>query len=252
MTLVNNLPLAALRGLFPQYCLLCGLPSRRDLPLCHPCEAELPANSHCCRRCALPLPASPGSPEAARVCGACQGAPPPFTSATAPWLYSEQLAFILQRWKFGRDWRLTALLGYLWDQQATAARERGAGGRPAPDLLVPVPLHWWKRWRRGANQAELLCRQLQRRGVAAPVSTALVRRHRPTRAQSQLDADQRRANLAGAFTVRGRCDNLDIAIVDDVLTTGATAASLSAALLDAGAASVQVWCLARTPPPGPG
>lgn len=245
MALVNNLPLAALKGLFPQHCLLCGLPSRRDLPLCHPCEAELPANNHCCRRCALPLAPlpTPAGSGRDRICGACLAAPPPFASATAPWLYSEQLAFILQRWKYGHDWRLTALLGYLWRQQA--------GQHPMPDLLVPVPLHWRKRWRRGVNQAELLCRQLQRGGLVAPVNTHLVRRHRSTRAQSALDAGERRANVAGAFTVRGRCDNLDIAIVDDVLTTGATAASLSRALLDAGAASVRVWCLARTPPPGP-
>lgn len=245
MALVNNLPLAALKGLFPQQCLLCNLPSHRDLPLCHACEAELPANDRCCPRCALPLalPSAPSGPGDTPLCGACQVEPPPFASATAPWLYSEQLAFILHRWKYGRDWRLTALLGYLWRRQADDI--------PTPELLVPVPLHWWKRWRRGANQAELLCRHLQRCTMAAPINTRLVRRHRSTRAQSELDADQRRANLARAFTVRGRCDNLDIAIVDDVLTTGATAASLSSALLDAGAASVQVWCLARTPPPGP-
>lgn len=243
--MVNSALFGAVQALFPQYCILCCLPSHRELPLCHDCERELPVNDRACARCAVPLAALPASTDQPPplVCGACQASPPPFAHAFAPWLYSDQLAHILQRWKYAREWRLTGLLAYLWHRETT--------NYPVPDLLVPVPLHWRKRWRRGANQAELLCRQLQCRGVATPVNSRLVRRNRPTTAQSQLDAGLRHSNLAGAFTVQGRCDNLTIAVVDDVLTTGATAGALAEALLDAGATRVDVWCLARTPPPEP-
>ncbi|MGB1141575.1 MAG: double zinc ribbon domain-containing protein [Halioglobus sp.] len=240
--MVNSALLGVIKAIFPQYCILCSLPSHREVPLCRACEQDLPANDRACERCALPLSGTVqgSAPPAPLVCGACQVSPPPFTHALAPWLYSDQLAYILQRWKYARDWRLTSLLAYLWQREATHY--------PVPDVLVPVPLHWRKRWRRGANQAELLCRQLQGAGITTPVNSQLVRRNRPTTAQSQLDAGLRRTNLAGAFTVKGRCDNLTIAIVDDVLTTGATASALAEALLDAGASRVDVWCLARTPP----
>jgi predicted amidophosphoribosyltransferase len=82
------------------------------------------------------------------------------------------------------------------------------------------------------------------------VDTALVRRNRATRPQSGMRAGERRVNLRGAFTVLRPCDNLRIAIVDDVLTTGATAATIATELAAAGAAHIELWCLARTSAPG--
>lgn len=76
-----------------------------------------------------------------------------------------------------------------------------------------------------------------------------VKRTRVTSPQSGLNAARRRANLSGAFTVNGRYDNLRVAIVDDVFTTGATATELARALRAAGAKTLEVWCLARTPGP---
>lgn len=233
-----------LDGLFPHNCMLCGLRSRRSIPLCAECEADLPANLNHCRRCAIPLPAGDGS-EVGRQCGQCLQHPPPFHRVVAPWLYSEQLAFLIHRWKYGRQQYLTDLLAQLW-----LHRSQKLG---AIDALVPVPLHWYKKWRRGFNQSQLLaqrlhscCPQLQ----ASTPAYSLARRNRSTRSQSGINARQRQDNMRGAFTVREPCDNLRVAIVDDVLTTGATAAELATALLAAGASQVEVWCLARTPAPG--
>lgn len=247
--MVNRNPLqdmasSLLEGLFPDSCCLCRLPADSGWPLCRPCLADLQANDACCTRCAIPLPPAADG-ELPRYCGTCQGAPPPFQRVVAPWLYSEELAYLIHRWKYGGERRLTALLAGLWLERV-----------PAPggvDLLVPVPLHWRRLWHRGFNQSELLCQQLRRASPALagiPVGQRLVRRQRATDPQSGLPAAQRAGNLRRAFTVEKPCANLRIAIVDDVLTTGATAAALARALGEAGAGHVEVWCLARTPAPG--
>lgn len=246
--MVNNMRAGFLEGLFPNYCVLCGLRSHRPVPLCAPCEGELQTNSNCCARCAIPLPPVhielPAEPTPQRLCGRCLQSPPPFQRVIAPWLYCEGLAQIIHRWKFSRETRLTPLLAQLWLQQSLA---------PGPvDILLPVPLHWRRLWWRGFNQSELLSRQL--RALAPEIGAARldhrsVRRCQSSSAQAGAGIAQRVANMRGAFTARGRYANLRIAIVDDVLTTGATAAALARVLHGAGASHVEVWCLARTPAP---
>lgn len=233
-----------LEGIFPNYCVLCGLRSHQPWPLCAPCKAEMTSNRTPCHRCGLPLPGVSMNERGATLCGLCLRKAPPFLHAEAPWIYDEYVAFLIHRWKFHREERLTALLAQLWLEQS--------GQVTAVDLLVPVPLHWRRRWRRGYNQAELLARELlhrQPRLAGEGLADRLLHRSRATPGQAGLHAPQRARNLQGAFTVKGRCDNLRIALVDDVLTTGATASEASSALLAAGAREVHIWCLARTPAP---
>jgi ComF family protein len=160
-------------------------------------------------------------------------------------VYCERLAYLIHRWKFDGERRLTPLLASLWLQQA---------GQPGPtDVIVPVPLHWRRLWQRGFNQSGILCDELKsttRTLVHTRIEKRDVRRNRATPAQTGMGAAQRAANLRDAFTVHRCYANLRLAIVDDVFTTGATAGALAGALRAAGADHVEVWCLARTPAPG--
>ena len=240
-----NKPLAAiLAGLFPDYCSLCGLRSYRPLPLCLNCECSLQANTVCCYRCAIPLPVTTAAASTA-LCGTCLQVPPPFQRVIAPWLYCERMAYLIRRWKFQGERRLTQLLASLWLQRV---EEQGP-----IDLLVPVPLHWRRLWQRGFNQSQVLTQQLRSLAPAlapAGMDHRGVRRSRSTPAQSGLDATKRAANLRAAFTAHKPYDNLRVAIIDDVFTTGATATAMALTLRSAGARHIEVWCLARTPAPG--
>ena len=151
--------------------------------------------------------------------------------------------------KYNGDLSYLPILAQL---MSAAVAERLARG-PMPDFLVPMPMHWWRRWRRGFNQAELMARCLcQHRGLQAwplRVDSSLCCRRRATRSQLGLDAAARLRNLHDVLYCPHRVDGLNLAIVDDVMTTGASANAMASALLTAGARRVEVWCCARTPEP---
>jgi ComF family protein len=222
--------------LLPWRCLLCGDAGSEGLDLCGACAAELPRNASCCARCALPLP----SPAA--LCGACQRKPPPWDAAWSPFRYGWPLDRLEARYKFGRDLAAGRTLAELWRRLPPPA------ARPA--LILPVPLHRARLRQRGFNQALELARPLGR-SLGVPVRHGLLLRARATAAQSELDAAARRRNVRGAFAVHaGAALPSHVAVLDDVMTTGATLAECVRALKRAGAQRVDVWALARAPAPG--
>ena len=123
-------------------------------------------------------------------------------------------------------------------------------GLSLPELIVPVPLHWTRRWRRGFNQAEMLGWDLAQ-AMNIPLMTRLCRRTQRTPSQRGLSRTQRQQNLRNAFSLsrhaqtalEGKC----VALLDDVVTTTSTVRALSTQLIEAGAAEVHVWAVARTP-----
>jgi ComF family protein len=156
--------------------------------------------------------------------------------------YDGPLRSILQAFKYDRRRSLAPPLGRLMQL-------RGAAVLADADCVVPVPLHWRRRWRRGFNQALDLARQL---GV--PVRCAL-RRRRHTRTQTDLPADARFRNVRDAFVLarRARISGLRVVLVDDVSTTGATLEACARVLVAAGAAEVRTLTAARVstrPPAG--
>jgi ComF family protein len=123
--------------------------------------------------------------------------------------------------------------------------ERLAAARPAVDALVPVPLHARRLRERGYNQAVEIARTTASE-LQVPLLVRGVRRTHARKPQSGLTADERHANVAGAFSVTRALTGLRVAIVDDVITTGATANALATELQRAGAARVEAWAIART------
>jgi len=212
-------------------CLLCG-DGADGGGLCTPCAAELPWLHSACRRCALPLPS-------AGDCPRCLQQPPSFASARAAWHYAFPVGQLIQRFKYRNDLAAGHSLAQLAAGHIQPREEM-------PDLLVPVPLHWRRYWSRGYNQAQLIAEEWSRRW-RIPVNARLLRKVAAGETQQQLKRAQRLRNLAESFVVRGRADGLHIGLVDDVITTGATLEAAARALLEAGAARVSAYALARTP-----
>lgn len=230
------------RHLLPGTCLLCEVPvpPADDLDLCVHCADALPWNLPACLRCGLPLKAAP----AAGICTECAARPPPYTMTVAPLRFESDPASWVRRLKDRMGMVEGRVLGTLLAR--AAARRYRAGGHEPPDLLVPVPLHWRRLIRRGHNQAVSL-------GV--PVAHALGRPLRrtgilrlPGPGQRGRGRAARLHHPAAAFRCRRPWPQPAprIGIVDDVMTTGATAAALAQALLDAGAREVHVLAATRT------
>jgi ComF family protein len=191
-----------------------------------------------CVQCGIPLPSRAGG---AVECLGCLADPPAFQRAFAPLLYGGPARDTVLRFKNGRE-ELAELMATLMLHRRPIAPQ---------EIIVPVPLDRWRLVRRGYNQAALLARQLGARSGATIVSDALVRVE-ATRSTKGLSRAQRKEQAASAFrahegrrqAIRGRA----ICLVDDVMTTGATANACAAALLKAGATRVEVLVFARVAP----
>lgn len=221
------------RFVLPLRCLLCGAAGANGIDLCADCAAELPRNRSCCARCALPL-AVP-----AELCGECQRHVPAWDAAWAPFRYGWPLDRLESRYKFAGDLAAGRVLSALWQREPCAG--------DLPGLLLSVPLHRSRLRQRGYNQALELARPLAR-ALHVPLRRDVLQRPRRTEAQTELDAVGRRRNVRGAFALReGVVLPAHVAILDDVMTTGATLAECARVLKRAGAAWVDVWALARAP-----
>ncbi|BAN46203.1 ComF family protein [Metapseudomonas resinovorans] len=222
-------------------CQLCRAPGG-ELAICTGCEADLPWLTGQCVQCALPLPTQ-GLP-----CGDCLKRPPAFDRVEAPWRYAFPLDSLVTRFKHQGRWPLGRLLGEMLARHLAHAFDEGL---PRPACLLPVPLAAPRLRRRGFNQAQMLARWLGDE-LRIPVQDSWLRRITDSPSQQDLDAAARRRNLRNAFDLGSQAQvaGLHLALVDDVLTTGTTAHLLARLLKRAGAARVDVYCLARTPRPG--
>ncbi|MFD1800813.1 DNA utilization protein GntX [Mixta tenebrionis] len=219
-------------------CWLCQTPLK--LPrqgLCSYCLRALPPLPPCCPRCGLAA-ANP-----LLACRRCLRRPPPWQHLVAVSAYGAPLSQLIARHKFSRVTALSVMLARLILLSWLAARRQR--GLQRPDLLLTVPLHHRRAWRRGFNQADLLARPLARWLGCAWRPDGLTRRA-AGHIQHQLSASARKRNLRNAFRLEITVRDRHIALIDDVVTTGSTVAEISRLLMQAGAASVQIWCLCRT------
>lgn len=217
-------------------CLLCNGAPVQASGVCAPCCAELPWLAQACRHCALPLPPSPI--QGTGACARCLQLPPSFSRAHAAWHYAFPVGQLVQRFKYRKDLAAGHSLAQL---AADHLRPQ-----TAPDLLLPIPLHWRRFLGRGYNQAQLIAEQFAR-AWRIPLAPRLLRKHTYTGTQQQLDRAQRLGNLRHSFRAGGQVAGLHIGLVDDVITTGATLEAAAQTLLAAGTAEVSAFALARVP-----
>ena len=243
---------------FPAYCTLCGspLPQFSSAPICNACRTEIPVQSDpLCQRCGDSLdvlsgqiPANSDS-QAASFCRACRLAPPPFVKAVAFAPYQGRMRDMIHALKYDR---LCPVAGKLGEVLARAIMQL-APEAPAEMLVVPVPLHRSKYADRGFNQARLLASEavaFLRKNHSAwrlTLAPSTLMRLRVTASQAGLTPRQRRLNVRGAFGISNSAAvaGKHVLLVDDILTTGATARAAARALLEAGAESVWVATVAR-------
>jgi len=172
------------------------------------------------------------------LCPACLRQPPPFDAALAPLIYAGPVRHLLTAFKF--HGHLSHGMPLAWHLLASV---KGRGDT-LPQALLPVPLHPRRLRERGYNQSLELARVLAR-ALGLPLLTHALVRARLTPPQMTLPEAARATNVRGAFAVRGGVPE-HVALVDDVLTTGATAAELTRVLKRQGSARVEVWCACRS------
>ncbi len=222
-----------LHGALPQLCALCAAPAGPRL-LCAACADALPRIGKVCPGCALPTPEG-------RACAACRERPPPWRHAVAAFAYAYPLDRLLHALKYRGATAYAPLF-------AGALVERLLHDAPTPpDALVALPLSPARQRDRGYNQAIEIARPLART-LGLPLVTGL-RRTRDTPPLAGLPWRERQRLVNHAFAADPCVAGRAVALVDDVLTTGATLRAATRALHAAGAASVDVWVVARTLPP---
>ena len=226
-SLIGRLAAIALGG----SCFLCRGATARGALLCDACEADLPAlTQECCPRCALPT-------QGAQICGRCLADPPAFDATVSALAYEFPADVLVKALKFQSQ---LALAPYLAGRVAALL-----GHAPAVDLIIPVPLHRQRLIERGYNQSVEIARVLaQRTRIRLEIEGC--ERLRDTPAQIELPLEARRQNMRGAFTCSLALAGRRVALVDDVMTTGATLDALAGVVKRAGAERVENWVVART------
>lgn len=230
----------ALQLLYPPQCISCSAPVQSDFGLCADCWRETPfVSGLVCDQCGVPLPGS--DPKERALCDDCMTIARPWDRGRAALLYQGNGRNLVLALKHGDRMDLA--------RPASAWMAKAAAPILTPGMLVvPVPLHWMRLFRRRYNQAALLSRAIATSARLEHCPDAILRK-RSTGNQDGKTRDARFANLVGAFTVpkgrEARIRDRDILLVDDVMTSGATFAAATEALFSAGARSVSVLALAR-------
>ena len=218
----------------PQRCELCAGVSGTAL-VCGACMRDLPWLARACPVCALP---SGGS-----VCGQCLSDPPPFDATIAAFSYAFPIDRLIHSLKYQGRLALAE-----WCADAILAQRGNSGAGSRPDRLVALPLAVPRQRERGYNQALEIARVIGARS-GVPLLPRGLSRVRATPPQAALPWAERAKNVRGAFACDLDLSGLTVALVDDVMTTGASLAEAAQILKASGAASVENWVVARTLPP---
>lgn len=217
---------------FPRICLLCGYATERPTHLCLACEDELPILPEGCLKCADTHPKDQTD---------CPNHPP-YDRTFACFSYEGAIAKLITNLKFHARFPSTQLFSQHLLTQITTEWYRT---RPCPSRLIPLPLHPNRLKTRGFNQALEIARPLAR-ALPLTLDTKTLLRLKDTTPQTGLNSPERAINLTLAFTATRSLAGEHIALLDDVMTTGQTLTAAALAAKAAGAATIDLWCVART------
>lgn len=248
------------RWLAPASCLLCRCQHNRARAICADCEAAFSRNHRACQRCALPLQtetrsglsqSGSGASADRYLCRHCLRQPPPFASAHAPYLMRTGIRDLIHLWKFQNRPQLTRLLAeLLLSGPRTDLTERlTTPTSAAHTVVIPIPTQWRRQVRRGFDHTWLLANAIRSQWIQPAVVRPWLKNRRYRPAQHRLNKKNRLADTQDRFVAHPSIADQKVVLIDDVMTTGATARAAARACAEAGAHSVAVWCLARTPAP---
>lgn len=213
-------------------CVLCGIATNQDL--CEPCYNHLPQLpiNHC-PICLWPIPT-------AEVCGACLKKPPAFTRTIAALRYTFPVDALIHSLKYQANLAIAPILANLLIKRLEITAKM-------PDLILPMPLHPIRLRERGFNQAMEISRTIAKQmGIMLLPDSCSRIKHTPP--QTGLPWKDRQKNMRQAFSCKIDLTGKHVALVDDVMTTGATLNELAKILRKQGAAEISNWVIARTLP----
>lgn len=217
-----------------QYCLLCTAHNGGEFGLCKACMIDLPwHNARQCPQCGL---LSNGL-----TCGSCLNSPPHFDATHSLFTYDYPVDGLLQHYKYREMLHLANTFAALLHQQKLSPLKSKV------DLIIPMPMHDKRLKERGFNQALELARLLSKT-MRIPLDYTLCQRVKLTTPQASLPLKDRIKNIRGVFECKQSLQGLNIALVDDVMTTSASLNELAKTLKQAGATRVECWVIARTLP----
>jgi ComF family protein len=223
-----------------QSCLLCASQDGGKLGLCTACLHDLPWHTapHC-PQCSL---LSDGL-----LCGSCLNTTLSFDATQALFTYNYPLDRLLQHYKYQESLPLANTFAALWLDKKSSNISDYQNKKPAIDLIIPMPMHKERLKQRGFNQALEIARLISKHMQIKLDFTSCLRT-RLTPPQASLPLEERMKNIRGVFQCNKNMQGLHIALVDDVMTTGASLNELAKTLKQAGAAHVECWVIARTLP----
>jgi len=212
-------------------CALCHALQAETLSLCSACLNDLPWIDNFCYSCGMPLGISD-------TCGSCLILPSVLNQTICAYRYAYPLDLLIRRYKYKQKLDLIQPLVSVLSEKILATSET------LPEVIVPVPLHFNRLFNRGFNQSLEICKILSRI-INVPVDNNLIARVRDTTPQFKLTSKQREENLRGAFKITTCRTYQSLAIVDDIITSGATSDEIARLFRRSGVKQIQLWALAR-------